>query len=171
MASSQSIPLAMFYSLFFAIKMLVWDSRQIHWMTREIPHWISLEKRYRTHRFAIRAISFFSWNSMWNSTRHPMNLPIVYFKIVIVQSHNFDFHCSYCYDMHYLHCNQFIRFYYIISIISVIIVINTNYIRISRALLNAHLLLYYNITFFSYIGIIPEYFGILVNFRILAETC
>ena len=42
------------------ISIEIWDSRKIQFLTRKFHIEFHSKKRYRTHRFAIRAISFFS---------------------------------------------------------------------------------------------------------------
>ena len=49
------------------VSFLLCDSRKIHCLTRVFHIKFHSKNLYRTHRYAVRAIWFFSWNLMWNT--------------------------------------------------------------------------------------------------------
>ena len=53
------------------------DSRKIHYLTREFHVKFHLKNRYRTHRFAIRAISVFRVKFNVEFTSQVMDFPII----------------------------------------------------------------------------------------------
>ena len=54
------------------------DSRKIHRLTREFHVKFHLKNRYRTHRFAIRAISVFRVKVNVEFPRQVVNFPIIF---------------------------------------------------------------------------------------------